>query len=198
MSAVAAERPAPLPDEDNCRHYRGTCSGNDPSVRLDVLLCPDPDGGEGSIVGKLQWSSTLSGWNLRRIKGAWSGSTLTFRDSEIIKEKPANGYYFCIIDPYVLEQGPSGTLSGRYKSAACNDDASITLEPVAPDAPEGDKIAPKPKPAEAPSSATEPSDTATPETAERTESPSRRDGCGCAPSLLVMLPLVGIRRRVRR
>lgn len=208
-TAWAAERPAPLPDEDNCRHYRGTCSGNDPSVRLDVILCPHSDGGNGRVAGKLQWSSTLSGWNLRRIEGSWSGSTLTFRDTKIIEEKPANGYYFCIIDPYVLEEDASGTLTGRYKSAACNDDASITLEPVvAPGGGTNDEpvtkreaTTPHETPTTAPETAPakpEPSNAA-PSSGpdEQTATSSTKGGCGCAPSLLAMFPLVVARRRRR-
>ncbi|MEM6993885.1 MAG: hypothetical protein AAF721_25455 [Myxococcota bacterium] len=191
----AAERPAPLPDEDNCRHYRGTSSGNDPSVRLDVVLCPHPDGGAGRVAGKVQWSSLLSGWNLRGVEGSWSGGTLTMRDLEIIEEKPASGFRFCTIDRYALEEDASGALKGSYRSAACSDNASVTLEPVVTDARDAEgkpSVTPKPAPKPAPPKTTPP------EPEERTAATPGKGGCGCDVSLVAMLPLAaGGRRRSR-
>ena len=190
---AAAKRPPPLADQDGCEHYRGTSSGNDPSVRLDVLICPHEDGTAGKVQGQVQWSSTLSGWNLRDIDGSWSGDDLKLRDLAITEQKPESGFRFCTIDVYALKKAADGKLSGTYDSEACDDHATLELtllEPVkpagkvgpkAPEAPEPSKPKPsKPEPSEAP--ATKPKQDAA-------------GGCNCGVAPLVMLPLLGLRRR---
>ncbi len=193
-SLFAAERPGPLPDEAGCQHYRGTSSGNDPSVRLDVVLCPSPDGGPGRVVGKLQWSSLLSGWNLRKVAGRWDAATLTLRDLEILEERPESGYRFCIIDAYVLAQDSSGGLKGTYDSAECDDHAKVALEAV--HAEPGAAAAPareEPVAPTKPEAPRDPSDAAPP----KAQDSRGAAGCGCDASLLFFLPLVGLRRRRR-
>lgn len=197
---AAADRPEPLADESGCEHYRGTSSGNDPSVQLDVVLCPHADGTAGKVEGKVQWSSLRSGWNLRRVEGQWTGASLRLRDLEIIDERPENGYTFCTIDAYALERGDRGTLAGSYDSRACRDHASVSLMRV--NAPADAKAAPEPAPA--PSLAQpQPQPQPRPQPPVRDASPPAKQaqqssGCGCDLRLaLVLLPLGLVRRRRR-
>ena len=203
----AAERPGPLADEAGCKHYRGTSSGNDPSVRLDVVLCAHPDGTRGKVDGKVQWSSLLSGWNLRHVEGRWSAGTLTMRDVEILDEKPESGFRFCTIDAYVLAQDSTGVLKGSYDSEACSDHAQMTLRAV--DAPGGHAVAPPkasdraaadplpdPTPDPLPSPLPNPLPSPPPHP-PRAADLSQPPGCGCDVSLLVLLPIFGVGRARR-
>lgn len=192
----AAERPGPLADEAGCKHYRGTSSGNDPSVRLDVVLCAHPDGTRGKVDGKLQWSSLLSGWNLRHVEGRWSAGTLTMRDIEILEEKPESGFRFCTIDAYVLAQDSTGVLKGSYESEACSDLAQMTLRAV--DAPGGHADAPTKAPDRAatdspPGPPPDPLSDRPPSPPPAADS-SQSGGCGCDVSLLMLLPMFGVGR----
>lgn len=200
---ATADRPKPLPDQDGCDHYRGTASGNDPSVRFDVVLCPDPsDADGGKVQGKVQWSSLLSGWNLRRVEGRWRGDTLVLRDLEIIEERPEGGFYFCTIDRYALERGADGSLAGRYDSEACRDHAKVTLAPVETkaEAPGSLDAGVEPTGSASRERASEAQDPSTPRSDAGTPSPG--GGCGCTPGLgFVLLPgglMLGARRRRRR
>ncbi len=207
--ALAARRPAPLPDEDGCEHYKGTSSGNDPSVRLDVILCPHADGTEGKVSGKLTWSSTVSGWNLRQLEGQWKGDQLKMKDLKILEEKPAGGFYFCTVDTYTLDRRPDGTLKGKYDSEACRDHATMTLVPVeaAPggqpgseatgEAPATPEPPADPEAPQAPEAA-EVEDPPMPTTRERPPTEEAARGCGCAVTPMLAFPLLGLRRRRRR
>ena len=123
--ATAASRPEPLEDVAGCERWTGRAHGNDPTVLLDVRLCPE--GAE--LAGEVQWSSLRSGWNLRKVRGSWSadGRTLTLRDVSIIEDKPKPGWKFCTIDRYQLEREAQDSLHGSYHSKACRDQAKVSL-----------------------------------------------------------------------
>lgn len=124
--AIAVERPPRLGTPDGCELWVGTSSGNDPSTQIELRLCPQPD---GRVAGAIQWSSTLSGWNLRDVSGQFdaAGTGLTLRDDRIAAQRPEPGWRFCTVDRYTLARD-GDHIRGRYHSAACTDDGTITLE----------------------------------------------------------------------
>jgi len=193
---AAAKRPPPLADQDGCEHYRGTSSGNDPSVRLDVLICPHEDGTPNKIAGQLQWSSTLSGWNLRSIEGTRSGGDLKLRDLEITEQRPESGFRFCTIDVYSLKRAADGKLAGTYDSEDCSDHATLELTPLEPVPPSKPKEPKRPQERKA--------DAKTPDKPESNEPPATKpepdstSGCSCGVAPLFMLPLFGLGRPRRR
>lgn len=192
VAHAAAKRPPPLADQDGCEHYRGTSSGNDPSVRLDVLICPHEDGTAGKVQGQVQWSSTLSGWNLRDIDGSWSGDALKLRDLAITEQKPESGFRFCTIDVYALKQESDGKLSGTYDSEACDDHATLELTPLEPVKPAGEAAPKAPEPSKPEPSKPEP--TEAPATKPKPK-PDSVGGCNCSVAPLMVVPLLGLRRR---
>lgn len=123
--AIAVERPPPLATPSGCELWVGRASGNDPSTQLELQLCPQPD---GSVAGALQWSSTVSGWNVRDVSGRVQpdGTTLFLRDDRVREERPEPGWRFCTVDRYTLARS-GDRMTGRYHSAACQDDGTITL-----------------------------------------------------------------------
>lgn len=129
MQQGAAPRPPPLSPLPHCESWKGTASGNDPSVEVSLRICPVA-GEAHTVQGTLVWSSLLSGWNRRDLVGSWEGEKLLLRDLRVAEERPQSGWYFCVIDRYELEKVAPGTLSGRYDSAACMDHATLKLERV--------------------------------------------------------------------
>ena len=123
--ATATARPKPLEDLAGCERWTGRAHGNDPTVLVDVRLCPKG----ADLAGEVQWSSLKSGWNLRKVRGSWSadGRTLTLRDVSIVQEKPNPGWRFCTIDRYRLERAGEDSLQGSYHSKACRDEAKVSL-----------------------------------------------------------------------
>lgn len=210
-----ATRPDPLPDEAGCDHYKGTSSGNDPSVTFDVVLCPHEDKTAGKVEGKVQWSSLLSGWNVRKVEGQWTGDQLSMKDLEIIEERPEPGFRFCTIDPYTLSKTDDGGLEGTYDAEDCDDDATVTLAAVAAPAganATGGAVAEPPTPREQadepagskdePTDASDASDdkpSKPSKTAQRGAEAKPSGGCGCDVTLL-MAPMLGLglARRRRR
>ena len=123
---ISVERPPPLKPGKLCSLWVGIASGNDPSVRVEVLLCP----GLGSqVVGRLQWSSTLSGWNQRDLIGMVTEDKrgVTLKDVRIRENRPAPGWVFCPADHYDLHLEGDNELNGSYDSSACHDHATLTL-----------------------------------------------------------------------
>lgn len=128
LIAHATARPEPLRPGEGCERWTGNASGNDPTVQLDLELCPHADG----RTGRLQWSSLRSGWNIRAVKGRWSedGQSLTLSDQRIVEDKPQPGWRFCVIDRYALTRRGPDQLQGTYHSKACSDEASVSLRRV--------------------------------------------------------------------
>lgn len=122
-------RPPPLEPAPECAIWKGTVSGNDPSVEIEMKLCPSGD----AVSGMMQWSSLKSGWNRRAIEGRWTEdrSALTLRDTSVVESRPEPGWRFCEVDQYDLKLASPGNLEGTYRSIACNDNATVklTLQP---------------------------------------------------------------------
>ena len=129
LPAHATVRPEPLEPKPGCEKWHGQAGGNDPTVELDVQLCPVPKG----VTGETQWSSLRSGWSVRAVEGSWSadGQTLALRDVGFNQSKPNPGWRFCLIDHYDLKRVGSDELDGKYRSDACNDSAWVKLKRVA-------------------------------------------------------------------
>ena len=123
-----APRPPPLPPEQGCELWRGTSSGNDPTVQLEVRLCATGT----ALHGVIQWSSTRSGWNRRSLAGEAldGGARVVMRDLAILEQLPQPGWMFCTVDRYELVRSPADVLAGRYDSEACTDHGRIDLRLV--------------------------------------------------------------------
>jgi hypothetical protein len=123
-----APRPPPLPPEQGCELWRGTSSGNDPSVELEVRLCTSGP----ALTGVIQWSSTRSGWNRRSLAGEVidGGTRVVMRDLAILEQRPQPGWRFCTVDRYELVRSPPDVLGGRYDSEACADHGRLDLRLV--------------------------------------------------------------------
>jgi MYXO-CTERM domain-containing protein len=119
-------RPPPLEPAPECALWKGTVSGNDPSVEIEMKLCPSGN----AVSGMMQWSSLKSGWNRRAIEGRWSEdkSALTLRDTSVVESRPEPGWRFCVVDQYDLKVVSPGNLEGTYRSSACNDNAKVKLQ----------------------------------------------------------------------
>jgi len=127
---ASVARPAPLPDEAGCDHYRGkTLGANDPTQRFELLVCAGPRG----VTAKVQTSSLVSGWSVRASEGSWdpSGQTLTLHDTHFVESHPEPDWYFCLIDDMVLTKSPKG-LRGAYEASACEDSAELELALLSP------------------------------------------------------------------
>lgn len=162
-----APRPPPLPPEPGCELWRGTSSGNDPSVEIEVRICRSGD----TFTGAFQWSSTRSGWNRRSIEGRVSdgGATVTMRDLAILEQRPQPGWMFCTVDRYSLTR-TGDTLAGRYDSEACTDHGTLQLRLVGTE--------PAPPPPATP-----------PPTMPPPPPPAARSGCGCSTSPSAVTPV---------
>lgn len=123
LPATALARPPLLPAQQGCELWLGQAHGNDPSVRVNLRLCPTEGGG---LSGELQWSSLESGHNVRAVVGSRQGDKLILRDERIVEEHPEPGWRFCTIERYELTRSGS-RLTGTYHSRACNDEATVEL-----------------------------------------------------------------------
>lgn len=183
--AVALEHPPPLPEEAGCERWLGGARANDPSVRLNLILCNR----DGVASGHVQWSSLESGWNVREITGTITDAKVVLRDIRIVEEKPQPGWRFCTIDRWELTRN-GNRLEGTYDSAACTDHATVWFELMLDKAEGsgGPEVTPEP-PAVTPPKPPRP----TPPPAAK-----RDTGCRCnsaTPDLLAVLLLVGAWRR---
>lgn len=173
------QHPQPLPERSGCVRYEGSASGNDPTVRVVLLLCPNgPD-----LSGELQWSSLNSGWNVRQLVGHLEEGVYSLSDVAVLRERPNPGWYFCTIDAYRLTvEGTS--LTGTYVSKACSDQGTLELKLMSTDAPPPDLAPP-------------------PEGLAPRKLPAGLDGCACAVvpaapvSGLLLFFAVALRRRSR-
>lgn len=121
--STTTKQPPAEREPDPCTHWQGTVSGNDPSVRVTVMLCPV---GQGRVTGTLVWESERSGTNTRALDGSQSGKAFTLRDVRL-DGNPKNGWRFCKIDRYALGLVGDDKLEGTYHSSACNDTAKVEL-----------------------------------------------------------------------
>ena len=161
-----AARPDPLPAEAGCDHYRGVPVGaNDSSQQFEVVVCTTAEG----VKAKVQTSSLVSGWSVRRAIGSWdaAGRVLTLQETEFLESKPEPDWRFCLIDSIVLEKTEAG-LSGNYVSEACNDRAQLELVKLEPSGP-GEAPAPTPPPARE----------REPEASPEPEPEPAKSGCAC-------------------
>jgi len=121
-------RPPPLQAAAGCELWRGTFSGNDPSVMVEARLCSDQ---QGHVSGLVQWSSLRSGYNLREIEGLRaSDGNFSLYDKSFREYHPRFGWRFCLIDRYSLTREGAERLVGSYVSHACQDDAQVDLNRV--------------------------------------------------------------------
>jgi len=123
--ASAVANPQRPEDGPRCSHWKGTVSGNDPSVRVTATLCEKG----GHVTGMLAWNSDKSGTSTRRLDGTLDQGSLVLRDSAMTGT-PNPGWRFCLIDKYQLTGAGTDTLTGTYRSNRCNDVATIELHRV--------------------------------------------------------------------
>ncbi len=126
-SSVAGRPPA-LEPQSGCELWRGTFSGNDPSVLVEARFCPNEQGG---VTGLVQWSSLSSGYNVREVSGSREANgNLVLRDLRFRENRPKAAWHFCLIDKYSLAAEASDHLAGSYVPRACGDHARIDLRRV--------------------------------------------------------------------
>jgi len=128
LICLLAAAPAGAKTQQQCERWAGWASGNDTRVRLRLKVCAAASGVKGTV----HKDSKLSGSNVRQVKGRFSrdGKRLYLRDVRFIKQKPKNGWRFCLIDRYTLRRKGKDRLVGTYYSAACNDRAKLKLRRV--------------------------------------------------------------------
>jgi hypothetical protein len=125
LAAREKGRPPALQGQPGCELWRGTFSGNDPSVLVEARLCTD---NQSQVTGVMQWSSLRSGYNVREVVGASnSEGRVVLHDTGFREYHPRFWWRFCLIDQYVLDHDGSNHLVGTYQSDACNDRASVNL-----------------------------------------------------------------------
>ena len=124
------QRPPPLVAQPECQLWSGTISGNDPSAQITLRLCPSNPAVASALAGRLQWSSTRSGWSERDVAGTATPDGVVLADTRIAENHPAPGWRFCSIDRYDLKRTEPNHLTGSYDSAACRDHASVDLHLV--------------------------------------------------------------------
>jgi hypothetical protein len=121
-------RPPALPAQKGCELWRGTFSGNDPSVLVEARLCTDQ---EGHVSGLVQWSSLRSGYNVREVVGIRdTKGDFSLYDQGFREYRPKGQWVFCLIDRYTLTRDTPDKLTGRYSSRLCSDDAQVELHRV--------------------------------------------------------------------
>jgi len=126
MMSTTITKPTPEREPNKCTHWRGTVSGNDPSVSVTATLCP---AAKNRVTGTLVWESKRSGTNTRTLEGTRSGGAFTLRDVALTGT-PNPGWVFCKIDRYDLVLSGDDKLDGTYHSSACRDNATIELARV--------------------------------------------------------------------
>jgi hypothetical protein len=118
-------RPPALMAQPGCELWRGTFSGNDPSVLVEASLCIDSS---NFVKGVVQWSSLKSGYNVREVSGIRGpNGELSLSDTAFRVSRPRFGWWFCLIDHYALTLWEPDHLVGSYESHACRDYAKVDL-----------------------------------------------------------------------
>jgi hypothetical protein len=114
-----------LQPQSGCELWRGTFSGNDPSVLVEASICSDD---QNQVSGDIQWSSLRSGYNIRQVVGTRDPTQrLLLHDVRFRDSRPRAWWRFCLINKYVLDLKGRDRLVGSYDSSACNDHAKIDL-----------------------------------------------------------------------
>lgn len=122
--APSAQEP-PVPSE--CALYRGGAKGNDPTMKLALVLCPAP----GGFVGWARHVSPVSGWSHREVTGAAApDGTLVLRDSRMVESHATYGWELCLVEQYNLREVSPGVVEGTYASSACQDQSVVALKRV--------------------------------------------------------------------
>jgi hypothetical protein len=122
-------RPPAVEAQNGCELWRGTFSGNDPSVLVEARLCTTR---QGRVTGIVQWSSLVSGFNEREVVGIRDATgDFELHDLSFRQYHPKFLWKFCLIDRYTLNSEGPDHLAGSYESAACSDDAQIDLSLIA-------------------------------------------------------------------
>ncbi len=121
-------RPPPVQAQSGCDLWRGTFSGNDPSVLVEARLCTDR---QGRVTGVVQWSSLVSGFNEREVVGIRDAAgDFELHDLSFRQDHPKFLWKFCLIDRYTLNSDGPDHLVGSYESQACSDNAQVDLSRV--------------------------------------------------------------------
>ena len=179
-AGAAVEYPPELDAADDCTLWRGTVSGNDATVRMMFRLCP---GAGDAVAGTGQWSSKVSGYNVRRLSGRWldKGARLELHDEAVIEQHPEPGWRFCPIDRYALVRH-GDELTGTYDSSACKDHATVSVTLVVTAPPAGASGVPAPSaPPPAVSAPGSPSANAPSSSSPSDPKPPRASkSCGCS------------------
>lgn len=161
-----------------CTLWKGTVSGNDKTVRMMFRLCPS---GGDDVSGTGQWSSKVSGYNVRKLSGRWldGGKRLELRDEAVIEQHPEPGWQFCAIDRYDLTRS-GNELTGTYDSRACNDHATVNVTLVGDSAPASSSGSP-PSPSPLPGTTSPlPTTSTTSAPAPSDAKPRSSKACGCS------------------
>lgn len=159
-----------------CTLWKGTVSGNDTTVRMMFRLCPS---GGDEVGGTGQWSSRVSGYNVRKLSGRWldGGKRLELRDEAVVEQHPEPGWQFCTIDRYDLTR-TGNELTGTYDSRACNDHATVKVTLVGDSAPPSPAGSPSSPPQGSMGTTSTTSTSSTP--APSDTKPRSSKACGCS------------------
>ena len=126
--AGGIRRPPPVQAQNGCELWRGTFSGNDPSVLVEARLCTDT---QGRVTGVVQWSSLKSGFNEREVAGIRDAARdIELHDLSFLQYHPKFLWKFCLIDRYTLDTDGPDHLVGSYESQACSDNAQMNLRRI--------------------------------------------------------------------
>jgi hypothetical protein len=111
---------------DVAGRWHGRISGNDPDVQTELTL--EQQG--RTVKGRLIWTSAASGVNQRDVAGFvdHARGAVIMHDVDLPVDRANQPWRFCKIDYYLLELKGERNLEGTYWSAACTDQAVVTLE----------------------------------------------------------------------
>jgi hypothetical protein len=116
-----------LPD-GGCALFRGASVGNDPTQVVEMELCR-----VGRAVFGEKASMGDAGGTAYEVTGTIVGpNTMLLSTSRVLHDAPNAGWVSCADDVIRLEwNAHEGGLLGGYRSAQCDDTATLALRPVA-------------------------------------------------------------------
>lgn len=128
LSLAVAHAAAPSFPDGDCRCFDGQVVGND-TVTAGFRLCRQGD----AVNGGFDWAGARSGRSFRVLEGrmSWDPPGLRLEDRSLPVAQANAGWRFCAIDRYTLSFTPTGGLEGTFASAACADQGTVRLAPVA-------------------------------------------------------------------